>query len=105
MTTAQPKKIEIILQEILVEQKKTSERLDVINRRLMTMEDSIRRTNTNTQNSLVHIKRLRPYIEQAMGVLHQAFKMVCNGILNQREEISEFAGNVVDTEYDNVHIV
>ena len=90
MSNTQPKQIEIIMKEILVEQQKTAERLDVINRRLMTMEDSIRRTNTATQNALVHIKRLKPYITLAMSTLHEAFKMVCNGILNLREEAETF---------------
>jgi hypothetical protein len=53
-----------------------------------------------TQESLTYIKRIQPYINKAMKTLHDAFRMVANGILNLREETSEFAGTVIDSELD-----
>ena len=79
--------------------------LDVFNARFVGFERTVRINTSRVQETLTYVKRLQPYIKQAMGALHNAFKMVCNGILNLREEQSEFAGNCLDEQNDRIHIV
>ena len=88
---------------ILLQNTEMSEKLDVFNRRFVAFERSVTINSRHIQETKTLVNRIKPYIEKAMAALHQAFKMVCNGILNQREEISEFAGTVLDTS--RVHIV
>jgi len=96
--------IEELVTSLVESQKKMQEQLETINRRLCSIEESTRlNTNAATQ-TLTYTKRLQPYIEKAMRALHHAFQMVANGILNLREETSEFAGSFVDTEYDTDYI-
>ena len=81
------------------------ETLQVFNRRFAGFERTVRASEHRVQETLTYVKRLQPYIKQAMGALHNAFKMVCNGILNLREEQSEFAGSCLDEQNDKMHII
>ena len=97
-------RIEKLLATIIEVQKQHQNSLEVLNRRLMGIEESVRlNTNASTQ-TLTHTKRIQPYVEKAMHALHSAFHMVANGILNLREETSEFAGSLIDTEYDTNYV-
>ena len=80
------------------------ETLQVFNRRFVGFERTVRTNERQVQETLTYVKRLQPYIEKAMSALHNAFRMVCNGILNLREEQSEFAGNCLDEQNDQMHV-
>ena len=92
--------IKTLLETVIKQQSKQQEQLDVLNRRLMAMEESIRLNTHASTQTLTHTKRIKPYVDKAMSALHRAFNMVANGILNLREETSEFAGTIIDMECD-----
>ena len=46
---------------------------------------------------------LKVYIQKndaSMETLHKSFKMVCNGIMNLRDELSESTGTIVSPSFD-----
>ena len=92
--------LKTLLETVIKQQSKQQEQLDVLNRRLMAMEESIRLNTYASTQTLTHTKRIKPYVDKAMSALHRAFNMVTNGILNLREETSEFAGTILDTSCD-----
>ena len=55
---------------------------------------------TAVQNTLTHVKRIPPFIIDAMKTIQKAFKMTSNGILNLREELSEEVGSLLDETSD-----
>jgi hypothetical protein len=77
-----------------------SNSIESFNKRMLGFESTFAQMRRFTQESLTYIKRIQPYINKAMKTLHDAFRMVANGILNLREETSEFAGTVIDSELD-----
>ena len=99
------KSIEQQLKLIVEEQKKTTEAISVVNRRMMGFEQTFGLMRRYTQETLTYVKRLQPYIEKAMKTLHVAFRMVANGILNLREEQSEFAGTFIDSSGIEIKVV
>ena len=92
--------IKTLLQTVIKQQTEHQEQLNILNRRLMTIEESIRLNTHASTQTLTHTKRIKPYVNKAMSALHKAFNMVANGILNLREETSEFAGTIIDMECD-----
>ena len=93
-----------LLATVIEVQKKQHETLEVLNRRLMGIEESVRLNTHASTQTLTHTKRIQPYVDKAMRALHSAFQMVANGILNLREETSEFAGSIIDTDYDTNYV-
>ena len=96
----QNKEILLKLDTIITVQAGQAEHIEAINRRFVKFESSFTFMHQKTGECLTYIKRLKPFIMQAMQTLHKAFKMVGNGILNLREEQSSFAGNIIDSEHD-----
>lgn len=92
--------IEKHLKTIILQQKKQQDQLDTFNRRLMSIEQSLKLNTHATTETSTHTKRILPYVTRAMTALHKAFQMVANGILNLREETSEFAGNIIESSHD-----
>lgn len=92
--------IEQKLDQILKQQEATQQTIESFNRRMHSFETTFHQMRRFTQESLTYIKRIQPFINKAMKTLHDAFRMVANGILNLREEQSEFAGSIIDTELD-----
>ena len=92
------------LDSIIKQQKQQQFLLDVINKRLMSIEESVRLNTHSAGQTLTHTRRIQPFIDKAMKTLHKAFEMVANGILNLREETSEFAGTVLETSLDIQHL-
>ena len=85
--------------DLIIElQKKQQKDIDALKRHLVSINDSLRINTHNTQENATLVRRLGPRLEKAKQALHQAFHMICSGILNQREEISEFAGNIINEE-------
>ena len=97
-------RIEKLLTTIITSQNEHKKVLETINRRLLGIEESIRLNTNSAQQTLTHTRRIKPYVEKAMSTLHRAFQMVANGILNLREETSEFAGSVIDSENDRNYL-
>lgn len=93
-------RIEDQLRLIVEEQVKTTEAISVVNRRMMGFEQTVGLMRRYTQETLTYVKRIQPYIEKAMKTLHEAFRLVANGIWNLREETSEFAGNIISSNLD-----
>ena len=93
-------KIEQLLTTVVEQQKKQQEQIEVLNRRFMCVEESIRLNTNSATQTLTYTKRVLPYIDGAMRALHEAFRMLANGILNLREETSDFAGLIIDTNQD-----
>ncbi len=75
-------------------------RLEIIDKRLGVIEDRLQRNTHISREVLTYTKRIQAYIKSAMVTLHSSFKMIVNGILNLREEHSEFAGNVLNNDLD-----
>ena len=97
-------RIEKVLAVVVVLLEKQGEQLETTNRIIAGLQTSVRLNTSASTQTLTYVKRIQPYIEKAMSALHKAFHMVVNGILNLREEKSEFAGSIIDTEYDKTHI-
>ena len=91
------KKLDLILQE----NREIKSKLDTFNKRFVGFERSVTVNSRHVQEVGTLVRRIQPYVEKAMGALHQAFKIVCNSLMSQREEISELTGSVLD----DVHIV
>ena len=89
---------------ILEENTEIKKQLEVFNERFVAFERSVTVNSRHVQETKTLVRRIKPYIEKAMTTLHQAFKLVCNGILNQREELSEYAGTVINTNYDREYM-
>ena len=68
---------------------------EILNRRLTSLEPNVIKSRNVSQELLTLIRRLSDLVDKAMKTLHKAFKMTLNGILNLREEQSEFAGTVL----------
>ena len=92
--------IEEKLTLILEQQKETCQSVQSFNRRMMGFEQKFGLIHRFTQETLTYVKRIQPYIEKAMKTLHEAFRLVANGIWNLRDEQSEFAGNIINSELD-----
>jgi hypothetical protein len=93
-------RIEDQLRLLVEAQVKTTEAISVVNRRMMGFEQTVGLMRRYTQETLTYVKRIQPYIEKAMKTLHEAFRLVANGIWNLREETSEFAGNIISSNLD-----
>ena len=50
------------------------------------------------------LEQLTPKIDSAMRVLEKAFKMICNAVMNLREEQSEFAGTCINENLDKLFV-
>ena len=85
---------------LIEEQKKTTDALAVVNRRMMGFEQTFGLVKRYTQETVTYVKRIQPVIEKAMKTLQESFHLVCNGIWNLREETSEFAGNCINEKLD-----
>ena len=83
---------------------KQSDEIDALKRHMVTLQESVRLNTSAASQALTYIKRIQPYIEKAMLALHKAFHMVANGILNLREEQSEFAGNAINMDLDTRYV-
>ena len=90
--------IEKKLDSIIELQKQQHEDIQALKRHLVDINQSLTINTRKTQENATLVRRLGPFLEKAMRALEQAFKMICNGILNQREEISEFAGTFLDND-------
>ena len=93
-------RIEEQLTLLIEAQRETTEKISVVNHRMLGFEQTFGLMRRYTQETLTYVKRIQPYIEKAMKTLHEAFRLVANGIWNLREETSEFAGNVISSELD-----
>jgi hypothetical protein len=68
---------------------------EILHLRVCSLEKNVIQTRNISQELLTLIRRLSGLVDSAMKTLHKAFKMTLNGILNLREEQSEFAGTVL----------
>ena len=90
------KKLDLIIEVQLTH----TENIGSLNKRFLGFEHSFTFMQQKTGECLTYIKRIQPFVDRAMRALHSAFQMVANGILNLREEQSEFAGSVIDETLD-----
>jgi hypothetical protein len=72
--------------------------LQSLNHKVLGFENNFRYMQRKITECVTYIKRIQPYIDNAMGALHKSFKMLCTGILNLREEQSEYAGTIIHDE-------
>ena len=93
---AESSKLDIIIEQ----QKKQQKTLDTINTHLAALDRTVTHSRHIVTETLVYVKRIQPYIDKAMKALEKAFRMIVNGILNLREEQSEFAGNALEESLD-----
>ena len=93
-------KIEKKLDQIIELQKKQHEDIQALKRHLVGFNQSLTINTRNTQENATLVRRIAPLLEKSMKVIQQSFYMICNGILNQREELSEFAGNIIEESLD-----
>jgi prophage DNA circulation protein len=76
-------------------QQKHTDDLQSVNINLVSFKNTISYLQRTVTETLTYVRRVQPFISKAMGALHQAFKMLSNGILNLREETSEAVGTII----------
>ena len=81
-------------------QQKHTDDLQSLNINLVSFKNTISYLQRTVTETLTYVRRVQPFISKAMGALHQAFRMLSNGILNLREETSEAIGSLIDESSD-----
>jgi hypothetical protein len=66
-----------------------------LTRQVAGFENNFRYMQQKITECITYVKRIQPYVDKAMKALHKSFTMLCTGILNLREETSEFAGTIL----------
>ena len=99
MTASSTEHLDKILNAMLVMEENINVKLQGIAQRLTVLERDVGVSYRKIQDVHTFMRRLPPYIKSAMKTLHEAFLRVTTGIMNLREETSEFAGTIL---YDNL---
>ena len=90
--------MEQLLQKILSKVEKFEARINFIAERVERMEQKVTELGAYNRRSYQKLDQIASRTEEAVACCSKAFQMSCNAQFNLSEQLSEYAGTVLDED-------